>query len=67
MMTLKEDNVPEDQSMVFNTDEGLVIVSGCGHCIINTIEYARHIIDARPVTTLIGGLGVFNLKIAIVL
>lgn len=60
--TVKEDNVPEDQSMVFNTDEGLVIVSGCGHSgIINTIEYARQKIGARPVSTLIGGFHLFNL------
>ena len=37
-----EDNVPEDMSLVLDTDKGLVVVSGCGHAgIINTLEYAR--------------------------
>src|SRR6202000_2655324 len=26
-----EDNVPDDQSLVFNTDRGLVLLAGCGH------------------------------------
>jgi len=37
-----EDNVPEDMSLVLDTEKGLVLVSGCGHAgIINTLEYAR--------------------------
>jgi 7,8-dihydropterin-6-yl-methyl-4-(beta-D-ribofuranosyl)aminobenzene 5'-phosphate synthase len=36
-----EDNLPEDQSLVFNTSRGLVLLAGCGHAgIINTLEYA---------------------------
>ncbi|MEJ0054833.1 MAG: hypothetical protein WDN75_03780 [Bacteroidota bacterium] len=35
-----EDNLPEDQSMIFDTESGLVVLSGCGHSgIINTVEY----------------------------
>src|SRR5271165_5853954 len=38
-----EDNVPEDISLVLDTEKGLVLVSGCGHAgIVNTLEYARH-------------------------
>ncbi|HWA33830.1 MAG TPA: MBL fold metallo-hydrolase [Cyclobacteriaceae bacterium] len=58
-----EDNVPEDQSLVFNTNEGLVIISGCGHAgVINTMEYARKLAGPQPVTTLIGGFHLFNLS-----
>ena len=34
-----EDNVPEDQALVFDTDRGLVVLVGCAHAgIINTLE-----------------------------
>jgi 7,8-dihydropterin-6-yl-methyl-4-(beta-D-ribofuranosyl)aminobenzene 5'-phosphate synthase len=26
-----EDNIPEDQSLVLNTSQGLVVLTGCGH------------------------------------
>jgi len=33
-----EDNIPEDQSIVINSKDGLIVVSGCGHAgIINTL------------------------------
>ncbi len=28
---LVEDNIPEDQSLVINTAQGLILISGCGH------------------------------------
>ncbi len=58
------DNVPEDQSLVFDTNDGLMIVSGCGHAgVVNTIEYARQLVNRpAPVTTLIGGFHLFDLS-----
>jgi 7,8-dihydropterin-6-yl-methyl-4-(beta-D-ribofuranosyl)aminobenzene 5'-phosphate synthase len=58
------DNVPEDQSLVFDTKDGLVVVSGCGHAgVVNTVEYARQVANkSAPVTTLIGGFHLFNLS-----
>ena len=57
------DNVPEDQSLVFNTKDGLVIVSGCGHAgVINTVEYARQIVGPFQAKTLIGGFHLFDLS-----
>ena len=48
-----EDNVPEDMSLVLDTDKGLVVVSGCGHAgIINTLEYARRRSGKRKFTPL---------------
>jgi 7,8-dihydropterin-6-yl-methyl-4-(beta-D-ribofuranosyl)aminobenzene 5'-phosphate synthase len=56
-----EDNVPDDQSLVFNTDRGLVLLAGCGHSgIINTLTYARKEIRPAPVDAAIGGLHLFN-------
>lgn len=57
-----EDIIPEDQSIVFNTVDGLIVLSGCGHAgVINTMEYARKQIGVQTVSTLIGGFHLFNL------
>ena len=56
-----EDNVPEDMSLVLDTDQGLVIVSGCGHSgIINTLEYARQKVRESRVFAAIGGFHLFE-------
>lgn len=56
-----EDNVPDDQSLVFNTDRGLVLLAGCGHSgIINTLDYARKEIRLAPIDAAIGGFHLFN-------
>ena len=58
-----EDNLPEDQSLVFNTPRGLVLLAGCGHAgIINTLEYARKFIRPAPVNAAIGGFHLYNAK-----
>jgi len=55
-----EDNIPDDQSLVFNTAHGLVLLSGCGHSgIINTLQYARSIVRSAPVDAAIGGFHLF--------
>lgn len=56
-----EDNVPDDQSLVFNTDRGLVLLAGCGHAgVINTLTYARKEIRSAPVDAAIGGFHLYN-------
>lgn len=55
-----EDNVPEDSSIVVQTAQGLVVVSGCGHAgIINTVEYAQKAVQTAPVHAAIGGFHLF--------
>ena len=55
-----EDTVPEDMTLVFQTDQGLVYLFGCGHAgVINTLEHARTTIDRSPVKAVIGGLHLF--------
>jgi 7,8-dihydropterin-6-yl-methyl-4-(beta-D-ribofuranosyl)aminobenzene 5'-phosphate synthase len=55
-----EDTVPDDQSRVFNTSHGLVLLSGCGHSgIINTLQYARGFLRPAPVDAAIGGFHLF--------
>jgi 7,8-dihydropterin-6-yl-methyl-4-(beta-D-ribofuranosyl)aminobenzene 5'-phosphate synthase len=49
------DSLPEDQSLVIDTDKGLVLISGCGHAgVINTIDYANAKIRRAPVHAAIG-------------
>jgi 7,8-dihydropterin-6-yl-methyl-4-(beta-D-ribofuranosyl)aminobenzene 5'-phosphate synthase len=56
-----EDNVPEDSALLIDTDQGLVILTGCGHAgIINIVEYARNRLGARPLVAVIGGLHLFS-------
>jgi 7,8-dihydropterin-6-yl-methyl-4-(beta-D-ribofuranosyl)aminobenzene 5'-phosphate synthase len=57
-----EDTIPEDLSLVFDTDRGLVLLTGCGHAgIINTVEYARKVVRPAPLHAVIGGLHLFRL------
>jgi len=58
----KEDTIPEDMSLVVNTAQGLVVVSGCGHSgIINTLEYARSTVRNAPIHAAIGGFHLYQL------
>jgi 7,8-dihydropterin-6-yl-methyl-4-(beta-D-ribofuranosyl)aminobenzene 5'-phosphate synthase len=60
--SMVEDTIPEDMSLVIDTDRGLVVISGCGHSgIINTLEYARAKVRAAPVYAAIGGFHLFQL------
>jgi 7,8-dihydropterin-6-yl-methyl-4-(beta-D-ribofuranosyl)aminobenzene 5'-phosphate synthase len=57
---LIEDNVPEDQALIFDTDQGLVLLSGCGHAgVINTIEFARKVVRSAPLHAAVGGFHLF--------
>ncbi len=56
-----EDNLPEDMSLVCDTEAGLVVLTGCGHAgVINIIDHARHMIRPARVHALIGGIHLFN-------
>jgi 7,8-dihydropterin-6-yl-methyl-4-(beta-D-ribofuranosyl)aminobenzene 5'-phosphate synthase len=55
-----EDNVPEDAALLFDTPEGTVILTGCGHAgVINIVEYARHLQGTRPLIAIVGGIHLF--------
>lgn len=58
---LVEDTIPEDQSLVLDTEQGLVLVAGCGHAgVINTLEMARKQVREAPVHAAIGGFHLFS-------
>ena len=57
---LIEDTVPEDSSIVVDTAQGLILISGCGHAgVINTIEYSRKIVRTAPLLAAVGGFHLF--------
>jgi 7,8-dihydropterin-6-yl-methyl-4-(beta-D-ribofuranosyl)aminobenzene 5'-phosphate synthase len=57
---LVSDSIPEDMALIINTDQGIVVLVGCGHAgTVNTVEYGRKILGPEPVYALIGGLHLF--------
>ncbi len=58
---LGEDTVPDDMALVIDTDDGLVVVTGCGHAgVVNIVEQARAVVRPARVHALIGGIHLFN-------
>jgi 7,8-dihydropterin-6-yl-methyl-4-(beta-D-ribofuranosyl)aminobenzene 5'-phosphate synthase len=58
---LVADSVPEDLSLVINTEKGLVAVTGCGHAgVVNTVEHAQEIAGTQPAYAVVGGLHLFE-------
>tara|TARA_B100001057_G_scaffold237884_1_gene238178 strand:+ start:1123 stop:2064 length:942 start_codon:yes stop_codon:yes gene_type:complete len=58
-----EDIIPEDQSLFFDTEKGIVVVSGCGHAgIINTLDHINQKFPDRPIYQIIGGFHLFQLE-----
>ena len=48
--------------MIFDTERGLILLSGCGHAgVINTAEHARKVVRAAPLEAAIGGFHLFGL------
>jgi 7,8-dihydropterin-6-yl-methyl-4-(beta-D-ribofuranosyl)aminobenzene 5'-phosphate synthase len=57
-----EDTIPEDQSLVIDTEQGLVVLAGCGHAgIVNTAAYARKVVREAPLHALLGGFHLYPL------
>jgi len=54
------DPVSEDSSLVFDTKDGLVVLTGCGHAgIVNTLEDAQQVVRPAKVATVLGGMHLF--------
>ena len=50
------DELLDDSALVYRSDEGLVIITGCSHAgICNITEYAREVCGERKVRDIIGG------------
>ena len=58
---LVEDTIPESQSLVIDSREGLVVISGCGHAgIVNILEYARKAVRDTGIHAALGGFHLFR-------
>jgi 7,8-dihydropterin-6-yl-methyl-4-(beta-D-ribofuranosyl)aminobenzene 5'-phosphate synthase len=58
---LVTDSVPEDASLVIDSERGLIVLTGCGHAgIINIVEYARKIVTTGRILAVVGGLHMFG-------
>ena len=57
---LAENNIPEDSSLVLNTQKGLVIITGCGRAgIVNIVSAVEEYFENRPIFGIVGGLHLF--------
>jgi 7,8-dihydropterin-6-yl-methyl-4-(beta-D-ribofuranosyl)aminobenzene 5'-phosphate synthase len=46
----------DDQALFFDTEDGVVVLLGCGHAgVVNTVEYVRQLTSHRPINAVIGG------------
>jgi 7,8-dihydropterin-6-yl-methyl-4-(beta-D-ribofuranosyl)aminobenzene 5'-phosphate synthase len=64
---LVEDNIPEDSSVVLNTQKGLVIITGCGHAgIVNIVTAVVKHFGNRPIFGIAGGMHMFAASDAVV-
>ena len=55
-----EDTIPEDQTLVLETNRGLVVITGCGHAgIVNILTQAHGAFPDSPVHAVLGGLHLF--------
>lgn len=58
---LVEETIPEDQALVIDTDQGLVVITGCGHAgVVNILEFARKQVRSAPIHAVLGGLHLFR-------
>lgn len=56
-----EDNVMEDSAIVYKSEEGLFIITGCSHSgICNIIEYAKKVCNDNRIYGVIGGFHLFD-------
>ena len=56
-----DDNVIEDSAIVYKSDKGLFIITGCSHSgICNIIEYAKKVCNDNRIYGVIGGFHLFD-------
>jgi 7,8-dihydropterin-6-yl-methyl-4-(beta-D-ribofuranosyl)aminobenzene 5'-phosphate synthase len=57
----KDDLVEEDSAIVYKSDKGLFVITGCSHSgICNIIEYAKKVCDDDRIYGVIGGFHLFE-------
>lgn len=60
-MEVKNDYAPDETALVYKSENGLVVMSGCSHSgVQNIIEHAKRVTGESRVNTLIGGIYLIN-------
>ena len=60
------DHIMDDTSLVYKTEEGIVIITGCCHAgICNTIEYAKEVCGDDRIVDVIGGFHLLDVDPAV--
>ncbi|HSA05858.1 MAG TPA: MBL fold metallo-hydrolase [Candidatus Gastranaerophilales bacterium] len=55
------DYIEEDSALAFDSDSGIVVITGCSHSgICNIVEYAKLVCDNPSITDIIGGFHLVN-------
>lgn len=55
------DSMLDDQALVASTSKGTVVITGCAHSgLINTLQYATHLINNDHIYAIIGGTHLFE-------
>jgi 7,8-dihydropterin-6-yl-methyl-4-(beta-D-ribofuranosyl)aminobenzene 5'-phosphate synthase len=58
---LVPDSIPEEMSLLINTEKGFVVLVAWGHAgTVNAVEYAERILGARPAYAIISGMHLFG-------
>jgi len=53
---LVQDPLLDDQSLVVETEDGLLVILGCCHAgLVNTLDQVRALLPSRPIHTVLGG------------
>lgn len=53
----RPDPLEDDQSLWFDTDQGIVVLLGCAHSgVVNTLQYVAQLTAQRPFCAVIGGM-----------
>lgn len=56
-----EDGLPDDQSIFFETDRGLVVVLGCAHAgVINILDHVQALTGGQRIHAVLGGMHLLN-------
>ncbi|MCD4831875.1 MAG: MBL fold metallo-hydrolase [Anaerohalosphaeraceae bacterium] len=55
------DEMKDDQSLFFETDDGIVVVFGCAHAgIVNILRYIEQLVGSKKIYAVMGGMHLIN-------
>jgi 7,8-dihydropterin-6-yl-methyl-4-(beta-D-ribofuranosyl)aminobenzene 5'-phosphate synthase len=55
------DPIDDDQAVFFDTQDGIVVLLGCGHAgVVNTLRHVHGLTGGRPIHSVIGGMHLVN-------